>query len=47
MTDATPLHRLRDNVASAYMGNVQAVDRLLVCLLARGHVLIEYVPGVG
>jgi MoxR-like ATPase len=47
MTDATPLHRLRDNVASAYMGNVQAVDRLLVCLLARGHVLIEDVPGVG
>jgi MoxR-like ATPase len=29
------------------MGNVQAVDRLLVCLLARGHVLIEDVPGVG
>ncbi|MBM4099491.1 MAG: AAA family ATPase [Planctomycetes bacterium] len=47
MTDATPLHRLRDNVVSAYMGNVQAVDRLLVCLLARGHVLIEDVPGVG
>ena len=47
MTDASPLHRLRDNVASAYMGNVQAVDRLLVCLLARGHVLIEDVPGVG
>jgi MoxR-like ATPase len=26
---------------------VQAVDRLIVCLLARGHVLIEDVPGVG
>jgi MoxR-like ATPase len=47
MPDVTPLHRLRDNVASAYMGNTQAVDRLLVCLLARGHVLIEDVPGVG
>jgi MoxR-like ATPase len=47
MPDATPLHRLRDNIASAYMGNTQAVDRLLVCLLARGHVLVEDVPGVG
>ena len=47
MADATPLHRLRDNIASAYMGNSQAVDRLLACLLARGHVLVEDVPGVG
>ncbi|MBL9148690.1 MAG: AAA family ATPase [Phycisphaerae bacterium] len=29
------------------MGNAQAVDRLIVCLLSRGHVLIEDVPGVG
>jgi MoxR-like ATPase len=29
------------------MGNTQAVDRVLVCLLARGHVLVEDVPGVG
>ncbi|MCH2162840.1 MAG: AAA family ATPase, partial [Phycisphaerales bacterium] len=29
------------------MGNTTAVDRLLVCLLARGHLLIEDVPGVG
>jgi MoxR-like ATPase len=29
------------------MGNRQAVDRLVACLLARGHVLIEDVPGVG
>lgn len=39
--------RLRQNVTSVFMGNAQAVDRLLVCLLARGHVLIEDVPGVG
>lgn len=30
-----------------YFGNPGAVDRLVVCLLARGHVLIEDVPGVG
>jgi len=41
------LARLRQNVTSVFMGNAQAVDRLLVCLLARGHVLIEDVPGVG
>ncbi|MDZ4755456.1 MAG: AAA family ATPase [Phycisphaerae bacterium] len=29
------------------MGNAHAVDRLIVCLMARGHVLIEDVPGVG
>jgi len=29
------------------MGNAAAVDRLIVCLLARGHALIEDVPGVG
>lgn len=41
------IDRLRRNIASVYMGNAQAVDRLIVCLLARGHVLIEDVPGVG
>jgi MoxR-like ATPase len=38
---------LRANIVSVYMGNAQAVDRLIVCLLARGHALIEDVPGVG
>ena len=47
MTDVATLHRLRDNIASVYMGNLQAVDRLVVSVLARGHVLIEDVPGVG
>ncbi len=41
------LDQLRRNITSVYMGNAQAVDRLLVCLMARGHVLIEDVPGVG
>lgn len=41
------IQRLRENIASVYMGNTQAVDRIIVCLLARGHVLIEDVPGVG
>ncbi|MFO0893610.1 MAG: AAA family ATPase [Phycisphaerales bacterium] len=41
------LDRLRRSIVSVFMGNAQAVDRLLICLLARGHALIEDVPGVG
>jgi len=41
------LQRLRDNITQVYMGNTAAVDRVIVCLLARGHILIEDVPGVG
>ena len=41
------LERLRANILQVYLGNQKAVDRLLCCLLARGHVLIEDVPGVG
>jgi len=42
-----PVERLRASITSVYMGNSAAVDRLIVCLLARGHMLIEDVPGVG
>ncbi len=41
------IERLRENIRQVYIGNVDAIDRLIVCLLARGHVLIEDVPGVG
>ena len=39
--------RLRENVASVYLGDVAVIDRIICCLLARGHILIEDVPGVG
>lgn len=42
-----PVDRLRQNIASVYLGNPSAVDRLICCVVARGHVLIEDVPGVG
>ncbi|MCH2151810.1 MAG: MoxR family ATPase [Phycisphaerales bacterium] len=45
--DLSALRQLRENITSVYLGNATAVDRLMVCLLARGHVLIEDVPGVG
>lgn len=41
------LERLRSNIQKCFLGNQAAVDRLIVCLLARGHMLIEDVPGVG
>ena len=39
--------RLRENIEKVYYGNRAAVDLVLIGLLARGHVLIEDVPGVG
>ena len=39
--------RLRSNIESIYMGEPAAIDRVITCLLAAGHLLIEDVPGVG
>jgi MoxR-like ATPase len=41
------LARIRKAVASVVVGKEDVVDLLLVALLARGHVLLEDVPGVG
>jgi len=41
------LDALRANIQRVYFGNPTAVEKLIVCLLARGHILIEDVPGVG
>src|SRR6476660_9000891 len=38
---------LRANIRSVFLGHSRSVDLLLIGLLARGHVLIEDVPGVG
>src|SRR5438045_3361544 len=38
---------LRENIRSVFFGHAHAVEQLLIGLLARGHVLIEDVPGVG
>ena len=39
--------RIRDNIARAVVGADDAVQQLLVALLARGHVLMEDLPGTG
>jgi MoxR-like ATPase len=41
------LEQLRANIQRVFLGNQTAVEKVIVCLLARGHVLIEDVPGVG
>jgi MoxR-like ATPase len=41
------IERLRNNIRTVFLGQSNAVDLLLIGLLARGHVLIEDVPGVG
>jgi len=41
------LDHLRANIESVFIGKPEAVSQLLTGLLARGHVLIEDVPGVG
>jgi MoxR-like ATPase len=46
--DATEkIRSLQTNVERVIRGKSQAVELSIVCLLARGHLLIEDVPGVG
>ncbi len=38
---------LRTQISTAYLGNSPVIDWVICCLLSRGHVLLEDVPGVG
>jgi MoxR-like ATPase len=44
---AEPIRRLEGNVAQVIRGKREVIRLTTVCLLARGHVLLEDVPGVG
>lgn len=46
-TLVSAVSRLVASVRSAYLGPATAVEDAVVCLLSRGHLLIEDVPGVG
>jgi len=39
--------RLRANIERTIRGKTEAVDRVIICLLAGGHILIEDLPGLG
>jgi len=49
MTDAAPgpIRRLIDNIRAAFVGDEETVRLAATALLARGHLLIEDVPGIG
>jgi len=46
-TVATWAQRVKANIETVIFGKGEIIDRLLVALLCRGHVLLEDVPGVG
>ncbi|MCE7976130.1 MAG: MoxR family ATPase [Nitrospira sp. NTP1] len=41
------INLLQDNIAQVIKGKSRVIELAVVCLLARGHLLIEDVPGVG
>ena len=47
VTSAETCRRIRENISRVVVGKEASVERLLVALLAEGHVLIEDVPGLG
>lgn len=48
ITDAkAAIAKLRANMQRTIKGKDDVIDRAIVCLLARGHLLIEDLPGVG
>lgn len=47
ITDQEHFERLREQIARVFLGDPRAIDQLICCLLARGHALLEDVPGVG
>ncbi|MFO8081182.1 MAG: MoxR family ATPase [Armatimonadota bacterium] len=44
---AAVCHRIADNVEKVIVGKRQVIECSLVAMIARGHVLLEDVPGVG
>ncbi len=47
MTSTDPIDRLRQALNSALRGKKQVIEFVLACLLARGHLLLEDLPGLG
>src|SRR6476660_3430387 len=44
---ALPIRLLEENVARVVRGKREVIRLASICLLAKGHVLVEDVPGVG
>src|SRR5262245_17906147 len=41
------LLRLTDGLNSAILGQWRLIEQVVICLLARGHILLEGLPGLG
>lgn len=39
--------KIRESIGKAFFGTPSVIDRVLCCMLANGHLLLEDVPGVG
>jgi len=44
---AATLQKLRDGLNAALLGQTALIDDVVICLLARGHLLLEGLPGLG
>ena len=38
---------LLDGLGTAILGQTELLERVIICLLARGHLLLEGLPGLG
>jgi MoxR-like ATPase len=47
MNAPRPIQAIQDNIARVIKGKDHVIEMAVVCLLARGHLLLEDVPGVG
>jgi MoxR-like ATPase len=47
MNSAHTIRSIQDNIALIIKGKTHVIEMAVVCLLARGHLLLEDVPGVG
>jgi MoxR-like ATPase len=47
MSALRPIKAIQDNIARVIKGKDHVIEMAVVCLLARGHLLLEDVPGVG
>src|SRR5207245_1422379 len=45
--DLTAIDRLQESLNSVLRGKSDAVEMVVTCLLARGHILLEDRPGLG
>jgi MoxR-like ATPase len=41
------IERLRNNIGTVFLGDTRSINLVMIALFARGHILIEDVPGVG